>query len=185
VLMLILALSILASFRKGFSRELIGLIAVVAAVLAGMGFYGTAGGVLMPYFSSRGLANFLGFLLVFCLVLLLGALVSFVAGKFLKVTGLSFVDHLLGAGFGLLRGILIGVALIMGIMAFSPSQGPPASVVNSRTAPYLVDAARVLAAVAPHELKDGYRKTYGEVQEAWKKALRNGIRTAPGPEIRQ
>ena len=79
--------------------------------------------MLAPYLSSRGLANFAGFLLVFCGVLLAGHLVSYVVGKFLKVTGLSIFDHLLGAVFGALRGLLISVALIMAIMAFSQGHG--------------------------------------------------------------
>ena len=64
----------------------------------------------------------------------------------------------------------------MAIMAFSAGDKPPSSVVNSRTAPYMVDAARAFAAMAPHELKDGFRKTYGQVKSAWGKALEEGIR---------
>ena len=176
VLVVILAASVVLSFRKGLSREAIGLASVVLAILLGIWFYGTAGSFLAPYLSSRPLANFAGFLLVFCGVLLVGHLVSYVVGKFLKVTGLSIFDHLLGAVFGALRGLLISVALIMAIMAFSQGDNPPSSVVHSCTAPYMVDAARGFAAMAPHELKDGFRKTYGEVKLAWGKALEEGIR---------
>ena len=117
-------------------------------------------------------------------VLVLGGLVSYVVGRFLKVTGLSIFDHLLGAVFGLVRGVLIGVALVMGLMAFSPS-GPPRSVVHSRVAPYVVDAARVVAAMAPHEVREGFRKTYAEVRSAWGKTLDNGIRKLPGSEKKE
>jgi membrane protein required for colicin V production len=151
------------------------LASVVLAILLGIWFYGAAGSFLAPYLSSRGLANFAGFLLVFCGVLLLGHLVSYAIGKFLKVTGLSIFDHLLGAVFGALRGLLITVALVMAIMAFSAADKPPSSVVNSRTAPYVVDAARAFAAMAPHELKEGFRKTYDELRSAWGKALEEGI----------
>jgi len=176
VVLAILAVSVALSFRKGLTREVIGLASVVLAILLGIWFYGTAGSFLVPYLSSRALANFAGFLLVFCAVMLVGHLVSYIVGKFLKVTGLSIFDHLLGAVFGAVRGILIAVALIMAIMAFSQGDKPPASVVDSRTAPYVVDAARAFAALAPHELKDGFRKTYGEVKSAWEKALEEGIR---------
>jgi hypothetical protein len=46
--------------------------------------------------------------------------------------------------------------------------------VESRTAPYVVDAARVVAAAAPHDLKEGFSKTYAEVKTIWGKALRTG-----------
>ena len=176
VLLAILAASVAMSFRKGLSREVIGLASVVLAILLGIWFYGTAGAVLIPYLSSRALANFAGFLIVFCGVLLAGSVVSYIVGKFLKVTGLSIFDHLLGAGFGAVRGILISVALIMAIMAFSQGDKPPASVVSSRVAPYVVDAARAFAAMAPRELKEGFRRTYGQVKTAWGKVLEEGIR---------
>lgn len=185
VLVLILGASVLTSFRKGLSREVIGLVTVVAALLLAVWLYGSAGGFLEPYVSSPRLAHFAGFALVFVGVMLLGSIVSHIVGRFLKVTGLSFFDHLLGAVFGLVRGVLIGVALVMGLMAFSPASGPPRSVVHSRVAPYIVDAARVVAAMAPHEVREGFRKTYAEVKSAWGKTLEDGIRKLPSPEKKE
>ena len=179
VLALILAASIAAGFHRGLSRQIIGLVSVVLALLLGIWFYGNVGYYLLPYASTRALANAGGFAVVFCGVLMLGALVSFVVGRFLKVTGLSIVDHLLGAAFGVLRGLVFAIAIIMGVMAFSRGEKPPETVVNSRLAPYVVDAARMFAAMAPHELKEGFRRTYAQVKAAWSDALEKGIRKLP------
>jgi membrane protein required for colicin V production len=173
--LLIVTASVFTSFRKGLSREIIGLVSVVLALLLGIWFYGTAAGWLSPYLSSRTAANLGGFFLVFVGVLLLGHLVSYVVGKFLRVTGLSIVDHLLGAGFGVLRGALIAVALLTGIMAFSQGDRPPAAIVNSRLAPYVAWSAQLFADVAPHELKEGFRKTYAEVKSAWRTAVEERV----------
>lgn len=181
-LLVLLIYSVVTSFRKGLTRELVGLVSVVAGLLLGSWFYGTAGGMLAPYVSSRSLANIAGFFLVFFAVVLLGSLLSFVLGKFLKVTGLSFFDHALGAGFGLVRGTLIAVALLMGMMAFAENGKPPSSVVNSRMAPYMVQGARLFAAMAPHELKEGFHKTYASARSAWDDALKKGILKAPKKE---
>jgi membrane protein required for colicin V production len=182
VLAIIIVVSVITSFRKGLSREIIGLVSVLLALILGLWLYGTAGGYLLPYISSRTTANLAGFCLVFVSVILLGAFISYVVGKFLRVTGLSIFDHALGALFGVARGVLVGVALIMGIMAFQPGEQPPASVVGSRMAPYVVDAARVFASMAPHELKEGFHKTYAQVKTAWESALEKGIRIAPKGE---
>jgi len=179
VLAIILLASVAAGFRRGLSRQIIGLVSVVLALLLGIWFYGNVGYYLLPYASTRALANAGGFAVVFCGVLMLGALVSFVVGRFLKVTGLSIVDHLLGAAFGVLRGLVFAIAIIMGVMAFSRGEKPPETVVNSRLAPYVVDAARMFAAMAPHELKEGFRKTYAQVKAAWSDALEKGIRKLP------
>ena len=179
VLAIILLASVVAGFRRGLSWQIIGLVSVVLALLLGIWFYGNIGYYLLPYASSRSLANAGGFAVVFCGVLLLGVLVSFVVGRFLKVTGLSVVDHLLGAGFGVLRGLVFAIAIIMGVMAFSRGDKPPETIVNSRLAPYVVDAARMFAAMAPHELKEGFRRTYAQVKAAWSDALEKGIRKLP------
>jgi membrane protein required for colicin V production len=185
VLALILLASGVAGLRRGLSRQVIGLIAGVLALLLGIWFYGNVGFYLMPYVSSRTMANAGGFAVVFCGVLLSGALVSYVVGRFLNVTGLSIVDHLLGAGFGLLRGLVFAIAIIMGVMAFSRGEKPPEAIVNSRMAPYVVDAARVVAGMAPHELKEGFRRTYAQVKAAWSDALDKGIRKLPNGEMKK
>ena len=179
VLALVLLASAVAGFRRGLTRQIIGLVSVVMALVLGIWFYGNIGYYLLPYASSRALANAVGFAAVFIGVLLLGELVGFVIGKFLRVTGLSFLDHLMGTGFGLLRGLLIAIALIMGVMAFSHGDKAPAAIVDSRIAPYVVEAARLCVAMAPHELKEGYRKTYDQVKNAWSDALEKGIRKLP------
>jgi membrane protein required for colicin V production len=185
VLLLILAGSIVTSFRKGLSREILGLVSVVLALLLGIWFYGTAGAFLLPYLSSRTAANFGGFVLVFCGVVLVGGLVSAIVGKFLKVTGLSILDHALGALFGAVRGVVVSIALLVAILAFAPGGQPPDSVMHSRMAPYVTGAASAFASLAPHELKEGFHKTYGQVKDYWGSALDQGIRNSKAEKGRE
>jgi membrane protein required for colicin V production len=182
VLGIILAASVVASYRKGISREIIGLASVVLGLLLGCWFYGSVAGYLQAYLSSRALANFAGFLIVFVGVVILGAIVSAIVGKFLKVTGLSFFDHLLGAVFGIVRGVLIAAAVVMAVLAFATGDKPPQAVVDSRLAPYAATTARVFVAMAPRELKDGFQKTYAEVLDAWKNSLDKRNHKAPGTD---
>jgi membrane protein required for colicin V production len=171
VLGVALLVCLVNGFRRGFSRQIIGLATGVVALLLGIWFYGSAGAWLLPYVSSPGLAKAGGFILVFCGVMMLGGLVSFAAGRFLKVTGLSFFDHILGAGFGALRWALMAIAIVMGVMAFSRGPEPPSAIVHSRLAPYVVDSARYVAAIAPHDLKEGFHKTYQQVKAVWSRAI--------------
>ena len=182
VLAIILLACIVGGLRRGFSRQVIGLISGVLALLLGIWLYGTVGGYLLPYINSRTMCNACGFAIVFSGVLLAGALISYLIGRFLTVTGLSFVDHLLGAGFGLLRGMVYAIAIIMGAMAFSRGSRPPAAIVDSRIAPYVVDASRLVAGLAPHELREGFRRTYDQVKSAWTDALKKGMRRMPNGE---
>lgn len=179
VLLLVLVGSVVTSFSTGLTREVVGLVSLIAALVMAIWFYGSAGAFLIPYVSSPAIAHFCGFLIVFCGVMILGAVVGRALGRLMKVAGLSFVDHLLGAGFGVVRGLLISVALILALLAFSPGNSPPTAVVGSRVAPYVIDAARVCAALAPHELREGFRKSYEQVKTVWGNALKKGIRELP------
>ena len=130
VLLIVIVASVVASMTKGFSREVIGLVAAVAALFAGLWFYGTAGSFLLPYVSSKGVANLCGFVLVFFGVIAAGALVSIIAGHLIKATGLSFIDRLFGVVFGLGRGMVIAVGIVLAILTFAPgvqAGSPPAS----------------------------------------------------------
>jgi hypothetical protein len=49
----------------------------------------------------------------------------------------------------------------------------------------VVDAARLIASIAPHELREGFRKTYTQVKSAWEKTLENGVRKLPSVERKQ
>ena len=171
VLIAILGLSALQSFRRGFSREIVSLIASVAALFLGMWFYPTAAHYLRPLVSSDRLASFLGFIAVVLTVLILGAIVGATIRHFVKAVGLSFFDRLLGALFGLLRGALIAMALLTAYIAFGPrddSKTAPAGVVHSQIAPPLMAAASVVVDVAPTDLKRNFREMYAKVKaEIW------------------
>ena len=170
---LILLSSVIRGLRRGFTRQIVGLVTVVLALLLGIWFYGFPAAWFAPYLSSAALAGAAGFFLIFFATMMAGAFVSRLVHGVLKATGLSFFDHVLGAGFGVLRGVLIAVAIVTGAMAFSRADKPPRAIVESRLAPYVVDAARVFASMAPYDLKQGFRKTYDQVRAAWNRALKN------------
>jgi len=180
LLTVILLACMVRGFRIGFSRQIIGLASGVLALLLGIWFYGIPASWVAPYLSSPMLAAAAGFAIVFLTVMLVGGFVSAVVARFLKFTGLSVFDHALGAGLGFLRGLLVSTAIVMGAMAFSRADQPPRAIVESRLAPYVVEAAHVAAAAAPHDLKEGFRKTYGQVKAAWNRALEKGIHSTPG-----
>src|ERR1700692_2762384 len=95
----IVGFSVLTGFNGGLARVGIGFAATVLGILFGFWFYGVAGSHVADYVSSRPIANLLGFLLVFGLFVLAGALVGRILAKLFKWVGLSWLDRLLSAGF--------------------------------------------------------------------------------------
>ena len=103
--------------------------------------------------------------------------------KLVKAAGLSWFDRFLGASFGLVRGLLLAIALVLAIVAFTPGDKAPRSVIRSRLAPYLIDASHVVATMAPRELREGFKKHYDRVKSIWDDALKKGVRTLPEAEV--
>jgi membrane protein required for colicin V production len=168
----ILLFSTLMSARKRFAREIVGLAAAFLALILGMWFYGSAGSFLIPYASSRRLADLGGFLIVVAAVLLCGWLLGQIVSRFLRTVGLSFFDRLFGAAFGLVRGLLIATAMLTAFTAFGPqvdsktisSSSVNTAVLHSRIVPYVLKASRLFVAVAPMELKSAFLKQYAQVK---------------------
>ena len=177
VLIAVLALSMLRSFRRGFSREVIGLAAAAAALILGMWFYGLAGSYLSGWVSSPRMANLLGFFLVMFAVVICGSIVGMIVQRFLRTVGLSFFDRLLGAAFGLARGFLVAIALLTAFIAFgtrTETGSPPSAVLNSRIAPSLLEASRLVVAIAPMELKQSFRSQYSRIRSELDRSEMNG-----------
>ena len=173
VLLAVFAVSMLSGFMKGFARVGIGAAASFFGILFAIAFYSSAGSLFQPYVSSLGVANFIGFLVILAAVSVCGSILSRLASKAFKAVGLGWLDRVLGAGLGALRALIIAVALVMAIVAFTPT--PPAqSVVESAVAPYVLDSARVLVSIAPRELRDGFLHSYEKIKGTWQRALRGG-----------
>src|SRR5258708_37688970 len=158
-LIAILAVSIVASFAKGFTREAIGLVAAVAALLCGSWFYRMAGDVVRPWVGSREVANLCGFLLIVAAVIVLGWLVSLLASKMMKAVGLSWLDRLLGLAFGVARGGIVCVAVITAYVAVAPradAKTPPPEVGRSPGAPDIIHTPNMMHMASSQEMLVGF-----------------------------
>jgi membrane protein required for colicin V production len=164
LLAVILLISILGGVRKGFSREIIGLAAALIGLLLASQFYRLAGKPLKPYIPQESLSSVAGFLGIFLGVLIVGSIVSSLVRRILKTAGLSTIDRLLGAAYGLVRGSLVALAIIVGLTTFTSSQ----AVVQSRMAPYLIEASGLVAKVAPREFEDRFQREYQKLKSPQK-----------------
>jgi len=62
----------------------------------------------------------------------------------------------------MVRWAVVAIAIVMATMAFSRGDDLRRPLCGIPFGPFVVDTARLVAAVAPHELKEGFRKTYAQ-----------------------
>lgn len=166
LLIIIVGYSVVTGFMAGFARVGIGFAATILGVLFGFWFYRMPGSFLQEYLQSETAANLLGFFVVFTAFILAGGLLAKVLSSAFKWVGLSWLDRLLGAGAGFVRGVVLAIAIVTVITAFAPN-APPRFIVNSRIMPYVTAAGGVFAAMAPRQLKDSYRASVARLQNMW------------------
>lgn len=172
LLVIVIATSVVTGFLAGFARVGIGFIATVSGVLFGFWFYWIPADWFHKHVSSSvALSSLLGFFAVFFTFVIVGALIGKLLSKLFKWTGLSWLDRLMGAAFGFVRGGLIAIAFVAVLLAFS-TKPLPNWMVDSKLLPYAIDASDVCAALAPGAIKDAFRESMREIQKLWDEQLK-------------
>ncbi len=170
LVVIVVGLSVAAGFVAGFARVGIGFLAAILGVVFGFWFYGIPAGWVHRYLHSVAASNLIGFLLVFWVILAIGALFAKMTSKLFKWTGLSWLDRLLGGAFGLVRGALIAVVMIAVLLAFTPKPMPN-WMVKSQVLPYAMEASNTIASLAPSAIKNAFRESMLELRRLWSQQL--------------
>jgi membrane protein required for colicin V production len=166
-IIVIVLTSIISSIARGFARELVALAALLAGTLAALWFYPEPARYLEPYTSSPAVAGFVGFVVILVAFLLIGWILSKLAGMAVKAAGLRWFDRLLGGAFGLVRGVLVAAVLLFALVTFLPGPRPAESVARSTLAPTVLYCSRTVVMLAPRRLKLEFEKGLERVRQIW------------------
>lgn len=109
----IVGASVLLGLWRGVVSELLALAAWVVAFFVARHFGGEAGHWMAKWIADPALSMAAGFAAVFFAVLAVFAVGRIVIALMLRAVGLGLVDRLLGAVFGVLRGVVIAFALVL------------------------------------------------------------------------
>jgi len=164
VFILIVLLSTGLALTKGLVREIISLLALVGGLLMAAFFYPSAGNWFAEFTRTRAIADLLGFSLIFIGVLCIGAIAAFLVNRFVKMAALKWMDRLLGACFGFVRGWAIASIMALALIAFPVREG---LIARSYLAPFLLAGARAAVLIAPQSLKDRFEEQYQKVLHSW------------------
>lgn len=109
----IIGLSTLLSMMRGLIQEILALAAWLCSFwLASC--YASKGIVWVPLvLPGETLRYIVAFLAIFCISWFLATILRILVNRFLKITGLKPLDRFLGAGFGLLRGCLLIITIVL------------------------------------------------------------------------
>lgn len=146
----VLLLSVIVGIVRGFVFELLSLVGWIAAWFAAQWFAPVVAPHTPVGASGSALNHGAAFAITFVAALIVWALVSRLVRLLLHATPLSGVDRLLGAVFGLIRGVVLLLAVTT-VIGFTPL-AKSAAWQQSRGAAALHAALQVLLPLLPPEV---------------------------------
>jgi uncharacterized membrane protein required for colicin V production len=114
--------------------------------------------------STSRAADLLGFVAVFLAVLVCGSLLARWLRGGIKRARLGWMDHALGALFGLVRGWLVCSSIYLALTAFPVKIE---AVERATFAPALLEGTHVIAYLTSPDLRERFLSGYRMVQELW------------------
>jgi membrane protein required for colicin V production len=116
----IIALSALISLQRGFVKEALSLAVWFAAIVVSMLFHQNLQVLLADFIQISSLRQIAAFAILFFITLIVGSMVNHLIAAIVKATGLSGTDRLLGTVFGVLRGAMLVLVILILMPAIVP-----------------------------------------------------------------
>lgn len=109
----IAGLSVLLGWWRGLVYEVLSLLGWVAAYMVARMFSADMATLMPASLGTGAIKTAVAFVLLFVATLIVCGIVSWLLSKLVKWVGLGWLDGLLGALFGMVRGMLVTVALVL------------------------------------------------------------------------
>jgi membrane protein required for colicin V production len=151
---LTLLVSALVGWIRGGTREVTTVAALVIAAIAAFLALRYSGPIARHAIHTVWMANIAALLIVFVAVyILLRAIASALTRGVQRVGGLSGLDRMVGAGFGVLRALVVLGLANLTINAITPPERMPAWISGAKLYPLSTLSARALKSFAPPGFK--------------------------------
>jgi membrane protein required for colicin V production len=150
IMLAVLGLSMLLGVWRGLVHEVLAVVGWVAAFVLAQMFATQAGQMINIQGAGGQFRYMLGFAVVFIGTLIACGLLTWVVKKMISSVGLTPIDRTLGAAFGMLRGMMILLALTA-VVLMTPLQNSE-SWTQSAGAGMLSNGLKIIKPMLPNEL---------------------------------
>ncbi len=127
-----------AAYSAGLIREIITLLSVIAGIIIAGQLYDNLTADLLVFMDDSDAADAISFLVLFGAVYLFGQILAYTLKAGASLLMLGWANHIGGAFFGLLKGLIV-VELLLIVFAAYPELGLDGAVGGSELAPYFVE----------------------------------------------
>jgi len=115
VILAVLAVSSLISLKRGFVKEALSLASWIADFIIARLFSGNLATLLAGVVETNSVRWILAFVILFAGTVTIGAMINHLLVEMVRMTGLGGTDRVFGMVFGLIRGLVVLVAIVYGL----------------------------------------------------------------------
>ncbi len=148
VLIAIVGLSMVLSLWRGFVREIISLIGLVAAFMIASRTSAMTGDFLGRWLPKGTVSDIAGFVLIFVAIMVVIGLSGVIIRKLVDMAQLTATDRTLGVFFGFARGLLLIALSFLIFTTYDPQHRQP-WLRESVLSPYAIDLGDLLGKAIP------------------------------------
>ena len=165
LIVIILSYCLIRGIFRGLVKELSSIIGVLGGFYAAYTYYPLVARPFSRWISNTSYLNILSFLIIFCVIFLTISLLGVLIRYLLKVAFLGWFDRICGAGFGIVKGVLIAAVILIALTAFLPKGAPV--VKDSLLSPHVTLIAEKMAAVVSDNMKHKFGAKIKALKKAW------------------
>ncbi|MGA9773099.1 MAG: CvpA family protein [Blastocatellia bacterium] len=168
--LIVVVASVAMGAARGIIKGVISILSALAGLVLAAQLYPFAATVFSGFVSTARTANLIGFVAVFLICLVAGSLLARWLRGGLKRARLDWLDHVLGAVFGLVRGWLVCSVIYLALTAFPVKLE---AVERAAFAPLLLEGTRVIAYLTSSDLRERFFNGYSMIRGMWEQKLIN------------
>ena len=150
----IIAWSAFRAFRTGLIRELTALVAVVAGIFLAGALSDDLSANLDFLIEDKQTRNLVAFIAIFAGTLVAGQVLSSILSDVAGMLLLGPLDHIAGAIFGLVQGVLVVQVLLIAAAVFPAAVTVSRAVDDSRLADFFLDSLPSVDRLLPSQFED-------------------------------
>jgi len=164
-IIVLIVLSGLFAFARGFVREALSVGTWIGASLAALYAFPFSRPIAERCLAKGIVADAAAALSVFVVVLIVLSILSSMISRRVKDSSLSALDRTLGLLFGLVRGVILACLVYIGVTWALPEANRPVWIKEARTATLLQIGADKLKALVPSSVRNRAETTAAEAQQ--------------------
>lgn len=153
VILGVIAWTTFAAFRSGLIREVIPLVSVIVGAILASRLYDNLAANIDFIIDDEATRKFIAFVSIFVGIVVVGHVIAIALRTFATLLMLGPLDHLGGAVFGFLKGLLFVQILVFAATSFPPADSVERAMEDSAFATFFVERIPLMKSLMPREVK--------------------------------